>query len=210
MHKISIRKESLPYIIILGIISIISFYFVPLLAIIPFIFLLFVIYFFRDPRRTISSNESQFLSPADGRVMEITEINEDSFIKGKAIKVSIFLSIFNVHINRSPISGTIKYSSYRPGKYLPAFKSHASEINERNTIGIENDRTKVLVHQITGFVARRIVCWSKKGDILTQGNKFGLIKFGSCTEIIVPFDVDIKVKVGDIVRGGITIIGVIK
>lgn len=210
MHKISIRKESIPYIIILGIISIISFYFVPLLAIIPFIFLLFVIYFFRDPRRTISSNESQFLSPADGRVMEITEINEDSFIKGKAIKVSIFLSIFNVHINRSPISGTIKYSSYRPGKYLPAFKSHASEINERNTIGIENDRTKVLVHQITGFVARRIVCWSKKGDILNQGNKFGLIKFGSCTEIIVPFDVDIKVKVGDIVRGGITIIGVIK
>lgn len=210
MYKFSIRKESALYIIILGIIGILSLYFIPLLAIIPFALLLFIVYFFRDPYRIIPTDESQFVSPADGRVMEITEINEDTFIKGRAIKVSIFLSIFNVHINRSPISGKVEYVSYRPGKYLPAFKSHASEINERNTIGIANDRTKVLVHQITGFVARRIVCWSKKGDMLNQGDKFGLIKFGSCTEIIVPFDVDIKVKAGDIVRGGITIIGVIK
>jgi phosphatidylserine decarboxylase len=210
MFKFSIRKESILYIIILGIITVISFYFMPLLATIPFILLLFVIYFFRDPHRIISTDESQFVSPADGRVMEITNINEDSFINGNAIKVSIFLSLFNVHINRSPISGKVTYVHYRPGKYLPAFKSHASEINERNTIGIENDRTKALVHQITGFVARRIVCWSKKGDLLKQGDKFGLIKFGSCTEIIVPYDVDILVKKGDIVRGGVTVIGVIK
>ena len=210
MIKFPIRKESIIYIIILGIITLISFYFIPLLAIIPFTLLLFIVYFFRDPYRIISADETQFVSPADGRVMEITELDEDTFIKGRAIKVSIFLSIFNVHINRSPISGKVKYISYRPGKYLPAFKSHASEINERNTIGIENDRTKVLVHQITGFVARRIVCWSKKGDMLNQGDKFGLIKFGSCTEIIVPYGVDIMVKKDDIVRGGITIIGVIK
>jgi phosphatidylserine decarboxylase len=210
MNKFSIRKESIIYLVILGIITVISFYFIPLLAIIPFTLLLFIIYFFRDPYRLISADDTQFVSPADGRVMEITELDEDTFIKGRAIKVSIFLSIFNVHINRSPISGQVGYISYRPGKYLPAFKSHASEINERNTIGIENDRTKVLVHQITGFVARRIVCWSKKGDILNQGDKFGLIKFGSCTEIIVPYGVDIMVKKNDIVRGGITIIGVIK
>lgn len=210
MNKFTIRKESIIYLVILGIITAISFYFIPLLAIIPFTLLLFIIYFFRDPYRIISTDETQFVSPADGRVMEITELDEDTFIKGRAIKVSIFLSIFNVHINRSPISGKVRYISYRPGKYLPAFKSHASEINERNTIGIENPRTKVLVHQITGFVARRIVCWSKKGDILNQGDKFGLIKFGSCTEIIVPYGVDIMVKKNDIVRGGITIIGVIK
>lgn len=210
MLKFSIRKESIPYIIILAIITIIFYFFIPLLAIIPFILLLFVTYFFRDPQRVISSDESQFVSPADGKVMEITEINDDSFIKGKAKKVSIFLSLFNVHVNRSPISGKVTYISYRPGKYLPAFKSHASDINERNTIGIENDITKVLVHQITGFVARRIVCWSKKGDVLKQGDKFGLIKFGSCTEIIVPDNVDILVKKGDTVKGGITVIGVIK
>lgn len=210
MTKISIRKECIPYVIILLLTTILSYYFLPLLAIIPFILTLFVLFFFRDPFRNIKYCEKNILSPADGKVMAITEFYEDTFIKGKAKKVTIFLSIFNVHINRSPICGKVTYVNYRPGKYLPAFKSHASEINERNTIGIENDKIKVLVHQITGFVARRIVCWSKLGDDLKQGEKFGLIKFGSCTEIIVPYDVEIKVKKGDIVRGGITIVGVTK
>lgn len=210
MTKISFRKESIPYIIILIGIILISYYFMPVLAILPFVLLIFVIYFFRDPVRNITLSEDKILSPADGTVMDVYEIYDNEFIKGKAKKVSIFLSLFNVHVNRSPISGRVTYVSYRAGKYLPAFKSHASEINERNTIGIENDRVKVLVHQITGFVARRIVCWSKEGDILEQGEKFGLIKFGSCTEIIVPYDVEITVRKGDIVRGGISVIGVIR
>jgi phosphatidylserine decarboxylase len=141
--------------------------------------------------------------------MTVSEIYEPDFLKSKAIKISIFLSIFNVHINRSPINGIVKFTSYRPGKYLPAFKSHASEINERNTVAIEGKKAKVLVHQLTGFIARRIVCWVKEGDNLEAGERFGLIKFGSCTELIVPADVDIRVNPGSKVKGGKTIIGVI-
>jgi phosphatidylserine decarboxylase len=210
MSKFPIRKESLPYILVLAAITLISFFFFPLAAIIPFIMLLFIIYFFRDPKREVPLGEDTFLSPADGTVMEVKDVDDDTFINGKAKKISIFLSVFNVHINRSPISGKVAFTSYRPGKYLPAFKSHASELNERNTIGIENEKTKVIIHQITGILARRIVCWSQKGDTLEQGEKFGLIKFGSCTEIIVPYDVEVQVQKGDIVRGGITVIGVIK
>ncbi|MCX7903741.1 MAG: phosphatidylserine decarboxylase family protein [Caloramator sp.] len=208
--RLKIRPESFPYALILIIIFVILYFFSKPLSILPLILLLFVLFFFRDPERKIPLDEKCFLSPADGKVIEVTEIYEGEFFKSKAIKVSIFLSLFNIHVNRSPITGKVTYRSYRPGKYLPAFKSHASEINERNTIGIENDYTKVLVHQITGFVARRIVCWSNIGDYLKQGERFGLIKFGSCTEIIVPIDTEIKVKVGDSVKGGLTVIGVIK
>ncbi len=209
MTKFSIRKESIPYLVILFLIAI-GFYFLSkVLVIVPTILILFILYFFRDPYREIKVDEKTFVSPADGTVMDVTDIYEDEFIKGNAKKITIFLSIFNVHINRCPISGEVTYSSYRPGKYLPAFKPHASEENERNTIGIENHVTKALVHQITGLIARRIVCWSKEGDKLSQGEKFGLIKFGSCTELIVPENVEIHVKKGDVVRGGTTILGVI-
>lgn len=210
MTKFSIRKECLPYFIILCLMALLTYYFIPIISIVPLSLALFVLFFFRDPNRKIDYDDKIVLSPADGKVMSITEFYDDTFINGKVKKVTIFLSLFNVHINRSPISGKVTYINYRPGKYLPAFKSHASEINERNTVGIENDNLKVLVHQITGFVARRIVCWCKVGDELKQGEKFGLIKFGSCTEIIVPYDVDIKVKQGDTVKAGITIIGVTK
>ncbi|KRQ87991.1 Phosphatidylserine decarboxylase proenzyme [Caloramator mitchellensis] len=208
--RIPVRKESLPYLIILSLLFAIFYYLNFYLSLIPLLSLLFIIYFFRDPDRKIILNDSYFLSPADGTVMEVKEIEESEFFKGKAIKVSIFLSIFNIHVNRSPIKGKVVYKNYRPGKYLPAFKSHASDINERNSIGIENSKTKVLVHQITGFVARRIVCWSNVNDNLEQGERFGLIKFGSCTEIIMPLNTEIKVKKGDTVKGGLTIIGVIK
>ncbi|TDT60890.1 phosphatidylserine decarboxylase family protein [Fonticella tunisiensis] len=210
MARIPIRKESTPYIVFLAAIVLILYFLLPVLAIIPFILLLFVLFFFRDPDRIINYSKDTFLSPADGTIMDVSDIVEEAFIGGKAKKVTIFLSLFNVHVNRSPIDGKVTYAAYRPGKYLPAFKSHASELNERNSIGIENDVTKALVHQITGFVARRIVCWSKKGDVLKQGERFGLIKFGSCTELIVPDNVEIKVKKGDVVRGGITVIGVVK
>lgn len=176
----------------------------------PGLLLLFVIYFFRDPVRKIVFNDKMILSPADGTVMEIRKIDHEDYIDGSALKVIIFLSLFNVHVNRSPISGKVAFVKYRPGKYIPAFKSHASDLNEMNSIGIENDKIKLIVNQITGFIARRIICWSKVGDNLTQGEKFGLIKFGSCTEIIIPSNAEIKVKQGDSVKGGITVIGVVK
>lgn len=177
-------------------------------AIIPGLAALFILFFFRNPVRVSSAGPDALLSPADATVMSITEIDEPDFIGGKAIKVSMFLSLFNVHINRSPMDGMVLYHHYRDGKMLPAFKSHASDINERNTIGIEGlSGYRILVHQITGFVARRIVWWVKPGDSLKRGERFGLIRFGSCTEIVVPVGTVILVKPGQKVRGGITIIG---
>lgn len=205
-----LARECIPYLALLALLSLILYILKPVLAIPPLLVLLFVVFFFRNPPRQITPNANHILSAADGTVQSIQEIQEDTFIKGRAIKISVFLSLFNVHINRSPLSGRITYTSYRPGKYLPAFKSHASEINERNTLGIENEHTKVLVHQITGFVARRIVFYNRKGDYLEQGQIFGLIKFGSCTEIIVPAGTQITVQTGQKVQAGITVIGVVK
>ena len=205
-----IVKDSVPSILILVTLIIIFYIISHYLAILPSILLLFVLFFFRNPKRNIATDYKHILSPADGTILEVKELTDNNYIKGNAIKISIFLSLFNAHINRSPISGSITYTEYRPGKFLPAFKSHASDINERNTIGIENDYLKVLVHQITGFIARRIVCYMKKGDKLEQGQVFGLIKFGSCTEIIVPAKVKVLVQVGQKVKAGITVLGVLQ
>lgn len=204
-----IARESIPYLIVLAAAGLVFYLTIPFLALLPAALFLFIAFFFRNPARRILRNEAHVLSPADGKIQAIETINEEAFIKGQALKISIFLSILNVHINRSPVDGRVAYTAYRPGKYLPAFKSHASDINERNTVGIENRRLRVLVHQITGFVARRIVCYPKKGDYLSQGQVFGLIKFGSCTEIIVPSGVRLLVREGQKVKAGITVIGVL-
>lgn len=201
-------RQGLPYLLGLLFLTVITYFFSLYIAVFFLVLALFVLYFFRDPERRFDSSENSLLSPADGRVMSILEINEEDYIRGKALKVSIFLSLFNVHINRIPIGGTVTYQQYRPGQMLPAFKSHASELNERNTIGVDTGIAKILVRQITGLVARRIVWWVKPGDEVQQGERFGLIKFGSCTEIIVPKDqVEILVRQGDKVVGGQTVIG---
>ncbi|MDN5294369.1 MAG: phosphatidylserine decarboxylase [Eubacteriales bacterium] len=205
-----ITRDAFPYLLVLLLLAGI-FYFIFLPLSIFFLILAgFVAFFFRNPRRTIPGDESLIVSPADGTVMEVSRVYEDSFLKGEAWKVSIFLSLFNVHLNRSPIAGEVKFRAYRPGKFLPAFKSHASEINEKNFVGIEKDGLRVLVTQITGLIARRIVCWVETGDRLEKGQLFGLIKFGSCTEIFLPLDVEITVKPKDKVKGGETVIGRIK
>lgn len=210
MRKFPIAKDAFLYVLLLIVVTIALFFIYSPLIIVPILLLIFVLYFFRNPYRRVLKGENLIVSPADGRVMSVTEIEEPDFLNSKAIKISIFLSIFNVHINRSPIKGIVKYSKYRPGKFLPAFKSHASEINERNTIGIEGENgKKVLVHQITGLIARRIVCWVKEGDRLDIAERYGLIKFGSCTEVVVPLNTEVRVKPGDKVKGAITIIGVI-
>jgi phosphatidylserine decarboxylase len=164
----------------------------------------FTLFFFRDPDRTPPSDPALIVSPADGKVLRIEQIPHDDFIGGPAKKVAIFLSIFNVHINRSPIAGTILFQQYRPGKMLPAWKSHASEENERNSIGIEGQGIRMIVNQITGLIARRIVSRVSVGDSLARGQRYGLIKFGSCTEFVLPAQVEILVKVGDKVKGAET------
>jgi phosphatidylserine decarboxylase len=195
------------YLFILGIITAILLVIYWPVSILTGLLFFFVAFFFRNPSRVIPVDESIVTSPADGVVMSVSNVDENLFINGPVKKVNIFLSVFNVHINRSPISGEVKYINYVPGKFLPAFKSHASEINERNYIGIESDRYKVLVCQITGFIARRIVCYAKKNAKLDKGQRFGLIKFGSCTEIFLPKEIEILVNPGDKVKGGETAIG---
>lgn len=202
-----IAKEGIPYLLVLGAITAGLYLISPWLALVPGVLFLFVAFFFRNPPRKIPTDKGILVSPADGKILSIDEVDENDFIKDKAVRVSIFLSVFNVHLNRTPVEGRISYIKYRPGKFIPAFKSHASDINEKNYVGIENEYLKVMVTQITGFIARRIVCWVKKGDRVKQGDLFGLIKFGSCTEIIVPKSVIIEVSPGQKVVGGETIIG---
>ncbi len=166
----------------------------------------FVAYFFRDPERTVPFNPLNAISPADGKILSIEEIEHDEFIGGPAKKVAIFLNVFNVHINRSPVTGKVAFRNFRRGKMLPAYKSHASEENERMSIGIESEHARVIVNQITGLVARRIVCNVDTGDKLMQGQRYGLIKFGSCTEIIMPASAAVLVSKGEKVVGGETVI----
>jgi len=181
----------------------------PILSPIPALLFLFVLFFFRNPKRNIPQNTNLILSPADGKIIEIEETYEDKYIMGKTIRVAIFLSILNVHINRSPLQGEVKYRYYRPGKFIPAFKNHASDINEKNFIGIESKGFKIMVCQITGFIARRIKCWVHEGNILSAGDIIGIIKFGSGNELFLPIGSKIMVKKGDRVKAGETVIGIL-
>lgn len=208
--KFPIARDSWPYLTVLAVLSGITYLIWPWLVLVPAVLFLFVVYFFRNPERRIPADETVLVSPADGVVMDIERVLEDRFLEGESIRIRIFLSIFNVHINRVPMSGTVVYRDYRPGQMLPAFKSHASEVNEKNFVGIENSQLRILVTQVTGFVARRIVCWVKTGDQVERGERFGLIKFGSCTELFLPPHVEVAVKPGEKVVGGVTVMGLVK
>lgn len=208
MVKTPIVKEGYIFIAILGVITIaVGILLGPYWSIIPGCFWAFSMYFFRNPPRNVIKDDALILSPADGTVMSITDVYDEDFIGGEGTKVSIFLSVFDVHINRSPISGEIKYQQYTCGRFKPAYKEVAPFENERHTIGIENAHIKLLVIQIAGILARRIVSWVTLGSYIEQGQRYGMIKFGSCTEVIVPKNVEILVKKGDKVKGGLTIIG---
>lgn len=159
----------------------------------------FMAFFFRDPERTIPTEEGIVVSAADGRVTRVEE-NAD----GKL--VSVFLSPVDVHINRSPIAGTVTKIAYIKGHKRPATSNEASMMNERNALTIEGERMTVVCTQIAGILARRIVCWSKEGDELAMGERFGLIKFSSRTDVLMPKEVEVLVKIGDRVKGGETII----
>ena len=180
-------------------------------AAIPLIILAcYCIYFFRNPERIIPADESLIVSPADGTVQEVVELEDDDFVKAPCHKVIIFLSVFDVHVNRSPIAGEIKVQKYICGRFRPAYKDSVGFENERHLIGIENDKLRVTVTQVAGILARRIVSWVTLDDKLEKGELYGLIRFGSCTEIVVPDNVEVMVKKGDKVRGGESIIGRIR
>ena len=180
-------------------------------AAIPFTVLAcYCIYFFRNPERKIPVDESLIVSPADGTVQDVVHLADDEFVKSPCTKVIIFLSVFDVHVNRSPIAGEIKVQKYICGRFRPAYKDSVGFENERHLIGIENEKLRVTVTQIAGILARRIVSWVTLDDKLEKGELYGLIRFGSCTEIVVPECVEVLVTKGQKVRGGETIIGKIK
>lgn len=208
MTSFPIVKEGLPFIgIMICITALVAVVATPYWAVIPAIICCFFIYFFRNPPRRVVYDPSRLLSPADGRVMSITEVNDDEYLGETGTKVTIFLSPFDVHVNRSPMAGTIKFQQYVCGRFRPAYKAIAAWENERHAIGIESPHCRVLVTQIAGILARRIVSWVTLGTDLSQGQLYGMIKFGSCTELIMPRKVEILVNKGQRVKAGITVIG---
>ena len=167
----------------------------------------FVAYFFRNPNREVfMTNDSIILAPADGRIVVIEEADEKEYFKSRRIQVSIFMSPTNVHVNRSPISGVINYFRYHEGKYLVAWHPKSSEQNERTTWVIANQRTEILLRQIAGAMAKRIVTYFEEGQEVQQGADIGFIKFGSRVDLFLPLDAKIEVEIGDKVRGNETVI----
>lgn len=207
MKRPIIAREGWPYLLVLGLAAVAVFFVNPWLSLLPAILFGFVGFFFRDPERPIPSGEENVVSPADGRIMYVREVQEDRYIKERAILVSVFLSVFDVHINRAPVGGTVGFHEYVPGKFVAAWADRVEEINERNYVGFDTPRGRVLVAQISGLIARRIVWWVKPGDRLARGERFGLIKFGSCTQVYLPLGAEVLVKAGDRVKGGETVIG---
>ena len=167
----------------------------------------FIVSFFRDPERDIPSETDAIISPADGRIIIVDSVFENRFMKQDAIKISIFMNVFNVHVNRVPASGKVSGVFYNPGRFFSADKDKASLENEQNALLIEADNSKrFVVNQIAGLIARRIVCYAKEGDKIERGKRFGMIRFGSRLDVYLPVDCRINVKVGDKVKAGSSIL----
>ena len=200
--------------ILFGVINLLSFYFlsssVPILSWIIFIgtlgLLFFVISFFRIPKRTLTIDNNAIIAPADGKVVVIEEVQADEYFTDRRIQVSIFMSPLNVHVNRNPITGEVVYSQYHKGKYLVAWHPKSSTENERHSVVYRKDGKEILVKQIAGAVAKRIVNYLQPGQQVKQTDEMGFIKFGSRVDILLPLDAKIHVKIGDKPQGGVTVV----
>lgn len=167
---------------------------------------IFVLWFFRDPRRPLPGGSELVVAPGEGRVIRIEEVDEPTYIGGAAHKISIFLSVFDVHVQRAPVSGTVEHKQYRPGRYAVAWLDKASEDNEQASLGIATDHGRVLVRQVAGLVARRIITDPSEGDRVERGARIGLIRFGSRVDLFLPAAWEITCKVGDRARVGATVL----
>lgn len=177
-----------------------------LLAFVLTLLVLWVAYFFRDPERAGARGDQLVISPADGRVIDIVEVDEPAFLQGRAIRISVFMNVFNVHVNRYPVSGKVAYVHYNPGKFLNAAADKASLENEQSSIGVQTARHRVLFRQIAGLIARRIVTYSREGDDAEQGERMGLIRFGSRVDVFVPVGSVVKVTLGERPQAGVTVL----
>jgi len=214
----TIHKEGYKIIawscIIFGAVNILSFYFIsfaaPLISwiifIVTLVFLVLIISFFRIPKIQIPVREDAILAPADGKIVVIEEVQADEYFTDRRIQVSIFMSPLNVHVNRNPISGDVAYSKYHTGKYLVAWHPKSSTENERHTVVYRKNEKEILVKQIAGAVAKRIINYLQPGQKVEQGAEMGFIKFGSRVDILLPLDARLQVKIGDKPKGGLTVI----
>ena len=206
------RREVAVFGTVFGAATVLLLVVFPPAAVVPALGLFFTIFFFRDPRRAVPEGEGLLVAPADGRVVAVERTGEPEFLRCEALVVRIFLSVFDVHINRAPGAGRVEMTKYRPGRFLNALRKSAALANESNLIGFSAagpGSRPVAGRQISGTIARRIVCAVKEGDHVDRGEKIGMIKFGSMTELYVPADApfSVRVAVGDRVRAGTTVIG---
>lgn len=208
-HSSIIVREGFPFIVPLGAVTLVCFIagFIGLSALL-LLLTLFVVWFFRNPQRTAPEDRRLVISPADGKVIRIEETTSEELPGRTFRKISIFMNVFSVHVNRMPCAGEVFSIRYRPGKFLSADLDKASELNERNAVLLRMaDGREIITIQIAGLIARRIVCWLKEGMQVQKGERFGLIRFGSRVEVFMPLEASILVKVGDKVKAGETPIG---
>jgi phosphatidylserine decarboxylase len=208
-QKWPIAREGIPFVIPPAVLTL---FFAALgwvaLMFLGFLVTLFIAFFFRNPKREVPDVRNAILAPADGTIVDVEEWMEDRFLKEKAIKVSIFMSVLDVHLNRAPVSGRVGERSYQPGRFLVASREKSSLLNEQNAIILETkEHAKILLVQIAGLIARRIVCYVHTGNVLARGQIFGLIRFGSRVDLYLPASVKPTVWIGQHVKGGETIIG---
>jgi len=211
---VNFAREGFPFILGAAALSAIAFAFAVsrrswplwLLAFGLVVVTIYVAYFFRDPERTGERGDRLVVSPADGKVVLITEVDEPAFIHGRALRVSVFLNIFNVHVNRYPVGGTVRYVHYNPGRFINAAAEKASLENEQSSVGIDTGARRILVKQIAGLIARRIVTYSREGEHVVQGERMGLIRFGSRMDVFIPTNSKVLVSVGDKVAAGTSLL----
>jgi phosphatidylserine decarboxylase len=203
----SIARDGWPYILTLVLLGVVAALRWPWFGLGLVALGLFTAFFFRDPERRVPDGEGLIVSPADGRVVQVVVAPEGNPVGAGAIQVSIFLSVFDVHINRAPLAGRIADVAYHKGGFLPAFDHKASLRNEQNCVTIDGGKSRVAFKQIAGLIARRIVFRKRVGDSVARGERVGLIKFGSRVDLFLPRDVALRVAVGDRVTGGLTVIG---
>ena len=210
--RIPIAREGMPFIAVCAVLFIAALVWARsggpgIRAALPAVFgitALFITWFFRDPERRLPAGEHVVVSPADGRVMSVETVAGEEFMHGDATRVTIFLSVFNVHVQRAPLGGEVGHYAYRPGGYLAAWREEASADNEAASLGIATEEGPVLVRQIAGLVARRIVTYPREGDSVARGDRIGLIRFGSRVDLFLPPDWPVSVEPGDVVHGGQT------
>lgn len=217
----TIHKEGYKIIgiaaLVFGLINIASFIFIGdehpkiegIIFIASVLFFLFIVSFFRIPYRSLTKGEREIVCPADGKVVVIEEIMEEEYFNDKRLQISIFMSPANVHVNRNPVSGEVIYNKYHKGKYLVAWHPKSSMENERHCVVIKNKRGEVLVKQIAGAMAKRIVNYLSVGQEVHQGNEFGFIKFGSRVDVILPLDTKVNVQLNQMVKGGVTVLALL-